>query len=309
VRVRLSSAGLRLCQPAWEFEKFTMEIDRKNQQSTPRTMQQIRYHYEVEKELAARLRGASREDRRRMYGQLYNELYSRVKDHPLLRRKSMSGEEIRHHRGVQSQLGFLRRFLLPTSVFLEIGAGSCIVSIEVAKQVKHVIAVDVSNEITRRNDLPTNLELRIFDGVEVPAEPDSVDLAYSHQVMEHVHPADAFEQLRCVYRSLAAGGAYVCVVPNRVSGPHDISRHFDQVATGFHMKEYTTAELASLFYAAGFRSVRSYVGARGHYFPVPRFFLTALERFLDRLSFGLRSQIGRRLPVRTLLEIRMAGWK
>ena len=272
-------------------------------------MEQIRYHYDVEKVLAARLRGASREDRRRMYGQLYNELYSRVKDHPLLRRKLMSGEEIRHHRGVQSQLSFLRLFLAPTKVFLEIGAGSCLISLAVAKEVKRVMAVDVSYEITRRNELPPNLELRIFDGVELPAEPATVDIAYSHQVMEHVHPDDALAQLRSIYRSLAPGGAYICIVPNRINGPHDISRQFDQIATGFHMKEYTTTELGALFRSVGFRTVRSYVGARGHYFSVPRFFLTALEGCLDRMCFYVRSQIARRLPMRPLLEIRMAGWK
>ncbi len=244
-----------------------------------------------------------------MYGQVYNELYAQVKDHPLLQRKALSAEQLERHQGIRSQLHFLRRFINPNSVFLEIGAGSCLVSMEIAKKVKRVIAVDVSEEITRRDDVPSNLELRIFDGVEVPVEAGTVDIAYSHQVMEHVHPEDAFEQLRSIHRSLAPGGAYVCIVPNRISGPHDISRHFDEVATGFHMKEYTTTELASLLRSTGFRKIRSYVGARGTYFAVPQLFLIALEKLLGTMPFRLRANIGRRVPVRQLLEIRMAGWK
>ena len=276
---------------------------------TGRTIGQLRFHYEVEKKLATRLREAKREDRRRMYGQVYNELYTRVKDHPLLQRKALSAEQLQRHPGIQSQLRFLRRFIRPNSVFLEIGAGSCLVSMEVAKKVKRVIALDVSDEITRRYDLPPNVELRIFDGVEVPVEAGTVDVVYSHQVMEHIHPDDAFEQLWSIHRSLVPGGAYVCIVPNRISGPHDISRHFDEVATGFHMKEYTTTELASLLRSGGFPKTRSYVGAKGHYFAVPQLFLIALEKLLGTLPFRLRTSIGRRIPARQLLEIRMAGWK
>ena len=52
----------------------------------PRTMEQRRAHYEVETELAARLRNSSREERRNLYTALYDELYEKVPDHPLLTR-------------------------------------------------------------------------------------------------------------------------------------------------------------------------------------------------------------------------------
>ena len=41
-------------------------------------------------------------------------------------------------------------------------------------------------------------------------------------------------------------GVYICITPNRVSGPHDVSRGFDEVATGFHMHEYTGREIRPL---------------------------------------------------------------
>ena len=53
-----------------------------------------------------------------------------------------------------------------------------------------------------------------------------------------MHLADAEAQLREMQRVLSPGGAYWCRTPNRVTGPHDISCFFDQVATGFHLLEY-----------------------------------------------------------------------
>ena len=94
-------------------------------------------------------------------------------------------------------------------------------------------------------------------------------------------------------------------MPNRINGPHDISKYFDKVATGFHMKEYTTGELSSLCRGVGFSGVASYIGAKGYYFRMPQFLLRMFEAVLEALPYRLRSTIGRGLPVRLLLEIRM----
>ena len=87
---------------------------------------------------------------------------------------------------------------------------------------------------------------------------NSVTLAYSFQVMEHIHPDDALEQLRNLFAVIAPGGSYVCVTPNRLNGPHDVSKFYDPVARGFHLKEYTIAELEQLFRGVGFRAVQAY---------------------------------------------------
>ena len=274
-----------------------------------RTSEQIRRHYEVEKELANRLRCASAEERRRMYGSLYDELYRRIDDHPLLARKSLTEEGIGKSKAISTQLKFLQKFLSRESVFLEIGAGSCVLAFEVAKLVKQVYAVDVSQEMTRRARYPQNFALLLFDGCRVPGDARGVNVAYSHQVMEHVHPDDAIEQLRSIYECLLPGGRYICIVPNRLNGPHDISKYFDKVATGFHMKEYTTSELSRLFTSVGFSKVASYTGARGYYVQFPQFALNILENLLSALPYALRTRIGRAVPVRLFLEIRMVGTK
>ena len=57
-----------------------------------RTPERVRAHYEIEMGLAASLRSANREDRKRLYGELYDELYRRVPDHPQLTRQHMPAE-------------------------------------------------------------------------------------------------------------------------------------------------------------------------------------------------------------------------
>lgn len=53
------------------------------------------------------------------------------------------------------------------------------------------------------------------------------------QLLRRNLPADTQHrvqrQLANFHRALAVGGVYICVTPNRLGGPQDISQHFDQV--------------------------------------------------------------------------------
>ena len=230
-------------------------------------------HYEIEKGLAARLRSANREDRKR----LYDELYRRVPDHPQLTRQHMPADD---HESVRHQLKMLQRFVGEDTTYLEVGPGDCALTFEVAKLVRKAIGVDVSAEITSIDQRPRNFELALSDGTSIPVPPGSVDVAYSNQLMEHLHPDDAREQLVNLSCALRPGGVYVCITPNRLTGPHDVSRGFDKVATGFHLYEYTNAELINLFHDCGFGSVAVYSTVRGRSFRVPTKPLLAFERWL-----------------------------
>ena len=271
-----------------------------------RTMEQIREHYEIEKELAARLRNAPKQERRYLYSSLYDELFQRVPLHPLLTQKSSPAEALQ---AVHSQMRFLRRFVRPNITFLEVGPGDCALSVEMTKFAKQVYAVDVSDEITKGLTSPSNFHLILSDGSNIPVPQNSVDVAYSHQLMEHLHPDDAFEQLQNIYNALVPGGNYICITPNRLSGPHDISVFFDKVATGFHLKEYTTRELSGLFRKVGFSRIRIYVGFRGIHFIFPAPLLFLCEALLYKLPTALRESIARSRPFRVLLGIRLVGTK
>jgi SAM-dependent methyltransferase len=275
----------------------------KNEQRTPA---QIREHYEIEKELANRLRSASKEERRNLYSSLYNELYQRVPLHPQLTRK-LSLLETRQ--AVTSQMKFLGPFLSKDTTFLEVGPGDCALSFELAPFVKQVYAVDVSDEISRASTTPENFELILSDGCSIPVAPNSVNVAYSNQLMEHLHPDDAMEQLRHIYNALAPGGVYICITPNRLYGPADVSKYFDVIATGFHLKEYTNSELSKLFRRVGFSRVRAYIGARGKYRSFPVLPLAFCEIMLDKTPYALQKIMARTLPFRVLLGIRLVGVK
>lgn len=272
-----------------------------------RTMEQLKEHYEIERELANRLRNASRQERRHCYSSLYDEMYRRVPSHPQLALRSSPAEK---RLAVSRQMKFVKPFLGADTIFLEVGSGDCALSLEAAGFVRQVYAVDVSSEVTRGlTRPPINFHLVLSDGSSIPLPPNSVNVAYSNQQVEHLHPDDAFEQLDSIYRTLTPGGTYICITPNRLSGPHDISRYFDEVATGFHLKEYTTSELSSLFRRVGFSRVRAYIGGKGKHIRAPLVPIVLYEAFLERLPRVLRKAFVRILPLRLPLGIRLVGVK
>jgi SAM-dependent methyltransferase len=271
-----------------------------------RTLEQMREHYEIEKELASKLRNSSQQERRYLYSSLYDEMYKRVPLHPQLTRKSSHDETAK---AISSQLKVIENFLNKDITFLEIGPGDCAFSFEVAKFVKQVYSVDVSDEITKSVTRPPNSHLILSDGSNIPLPPNSVNVAYSNQLMEHLHPEDALEQLQNIYNTLMPGGVYICITPNRLNGPHDISRSFDEVATGFHLKEYTVSELSKLFRKVGFSRLRVYIGAKDKYLSLPTFPFIAIETLLDKLPYAVRKIIVRTLLFSLLLEIRLVGSK
>ena len=271
-----------------------------------RTHQQLLEHYEIEKKLASQLRNASREERQGLYNVLYDELYRRVSHHPQLARKGDSKLRLLE---VSRQMKFLRNFLDPSFTFLEVGPGDCSLSLEIAKHVEKVYAIDVSKEITKGKILRRNFELIVSNGCSIPVPETSIDIAYSRDVMEHLHPDDALDQLQDLFRCLTHGGKYICITPNQLSGPHDVSRYFDNVATGFHLREYTLTELCDLFHNAGFSKMRTYIGGQGVYVRFPLLPITICERLLGMLSSLVRRRIAKTLPFKALLGITIVGTK
>jgi len=264
-----------------------------------RSPERLRAHYEIERELADRLRAGSFDERAELYTAVYEELFERVPDHPQL---TWVEDEATRREMVDKQLSLLEPFLGPDVSFLEIGAGDCALSTAIARRTTGAVhAVDVSPTIMAVSDLPANVHVHVTDGREMPIEPGSVDVAYSNQLLEHLHPDDALLQSSNVYATVRPGGAYVCITPNRLTGPHDISMFFDDVPTGFHLREYTTGDLRDLFKRAGFSKVKSIVPLPGRVLVVAAGPLILLERLLDALPRGLGRRIARGTPLGRLL--------
>jgi len=266
--------------------------------ATARAAELTHAHYLIEKALAERLRSAPREERRHLYRELYDELFQRVPDHSQLHNKASSDVRERHWR----ELALVRGLLRPGAVFMELGAGDCQFALELAQDAGQVIAVDVSTEIVKDLLPPANFSLLLSDGCNVPVPPASVDLAYSNQLIEHLHPEDVRAQLQAIFTALRRGGRYLCLTPHRYTGPHDISRGFDDVATGFHLHEYTSRELCALMRECGFVAIRQLVGARGRYLAVPPLLVTLLEGLLAPLPQRVRRRLGNLPGLRMVLH-------
>jgi SAM-dependent methyltransferase len=269
-----------------------------------RTPEQVIEHYEIEKALAERLRASSSpEERKELYSAVYDEFNKRIPYYAALSNNHTKQAALMIG---TPQWNFLRRFLHKNTVFLEVGAGTCAMALTVARAVKKVYALEVSQEVLKHVKGPGNFEALIFDGLSIPPLPEGIDVAYSDQIIEHIHPEDVLEQLKSVYQALLPGGLYVCLTPNGLNGPHDISKYFDLVATGFHLKEYNNTELVRLFQRAGFAQVWVYVGAAGYYIRWPFFGIKLLESFLSFLPLQIRRTIARiSLP----WNIRLVGVK
>lgn len=253
-----------------------------------RSREDVIHQYEVEKDLAAKLLAAPREQRRILYAQVYDEMYRKCPDHPQLVIKNAPALCAAR---VAMQISFLRHYLSPEQTFMEIGPGDCGLAVEVARRVKRCIAIDVSDEITRQSRFPENLQLLLSDGSSIPVPDGTVDLAYSNQLMEHLHPEDALVHLENVHGALRPGGRYVCRTPNRLSGPHDISGPFDDIATGFHLREYANKDLARLLRRAGFSSITGFIMVRGRHLSRPLISAVLAESVLDLIPASLRRTI------------------
>jgi SAM-dependent methyltransferase len=274
-----------------------------------RTAAQVREHYEIEKRLAARLAAAPKRERASLYKALYDELFRRVPHHPqLVLRESLAARRATAERQVRFLASLARSVGADAragAVFVEVGAGDCLISLAFADRAARVYAVDVSNEITGRVTPPANFELVLSDGCSIPVPPASADLVFSNQLMEHLHPDDAVEQLRNIFAALKPGGAYFCITPNRMSGPHDVSQYFDRQARGFHLREYRIGELIGVCREAGFTRFRVYIGKDGRYLRVP----VALVALAERFAALLPARTGKLAPLRLVLGIRLLAIK
>ncbi len=271
-----------------------------------RSIAQIRKHYEIEKALASRLMNATKSERQTLYSEVYDELFATVPDHPQIQERD--NPQIEHQR-MLGQARFLAPLLRGNSVYLELGPGVCALARHIAARVGKVYAVDVSTLVTSGDPFPENLQFVLSDGTSVPVPDNSVDVAFSNQLMEHLHPDDAVEQLANVFRTIKPGGIYFCITPSRLSGPHDVSQHFDREASGFHLKEYTYGDLEILFRAAGFSRFSAIIGYRGWGVRCPLAVVCGLEKLLAVVPSTMRRLIARFPPIRLALGVKLIAEK
>jgi SAM-dependent methyltransferase len=225
--------------------------------SQSRSIERLRHHYEVEKELAAQLRASTREERPALFQKLYQELFERVPDHPRLTRR-MSAEESR--RKVEGQMMLLKPFLKTGSILVEVAPGDCRLSYSVcAAGAAQVIGVDISDQRldVDKINAPESFQMVVYDGYHLDLPDGLADVVFSYQFLEHLHPEDVRPHFETVQRLLKTGGWYVFDTPHRFSGPHDISSLMGEELVGFHFQEWTLREMRKHLLCAGFAEVHA----------------------------------------------------
>lgn len=263
----------------------------RNIQSTGRTLDQLWNHYQVEKRLGDQIRTSRRDERATLFAQLYDELFRQVPDHPRLHRRE-SEEECR--RCVDARLGILDGLLRSETVFMEIAPGDCRLACAVAEKVKTVFAVDISDQRAQGLSCPPNFQMKVFDGFTLDLPAASVDVAFSYQFLEHLHPDDVAPHMDLVARALKPGGVYVLDTPHSYSGPHDISRYFSYTPQGFHMHEWTYRELCELGRQHGFDSMSVFRFGRRWDTPLASVMTQGVEAFVGLLPTSLRWRLSQR---------------
>lgn len=258
-----------------------------------RTPEQLRNHYEVEKALADRLKATrSPAERARIFATMYGELFARVPDHPRL---TVQKDAAAERRQIQAQLRLLGPWLGPGVEYVEFGAGSCALAFAVCARVARARAVEIADQIPEGAARPANFELVLYDGYDLEVAPESVDLVFSNQFVEHLHPDDALHHFETVYRMLRPGGRYVLTTPERWTGPHDVSRAFSETPRGFHLKEWSYGDLERATRRLGLRAAAARWTARGRFVPVPVGVVRAVEALVSRWPLTLRRSLGHRL--------------
>lgn len=247
----------------------------------------VRRLYEVEKSLRARLLSAPAEQRATVFLSAYDELFERCPWHPALGEAAHSDTE-RRQQGLADALQPFLPHSRDTRI-LEIGCGMGELLTGLSRLGYDCTGLDVSR--TRIEWLQgrhgPRLQFQQAEGTRLPFDDASFDLVISIQLFEHLHPDDAEPHLRETCRVLKPSGSYLLETPNKWAGPGDVSRFFSDQPEGFHLREYSIAELSRLMSHAGYAQVsvvrwkKEVLSAKG---------AIRLERLWKRLPRSVRRQ-------------------
>jgi SAM-dependent methyltransferase len=193
-------------------------------------------------------------DRKRRYSALYNEVH----------RLKMAGmtREAPNELPAQTRLVLTFRRELERKSVLDVGCGTGMFLREVARLLDHgeLWGMDASViHLPREND-----EIHFVESDIVSFRLDrQFQVVFSHQVLEHIAPADLPQHIHSIHSALVPGGKFIVCLPNRYWGPQDITRIVDNSFTGklpaqgSHLNESSYCELVPYLLERGFRQVRT----------------------------------------------------
>jgi SAM-dependent methyltransferase len=232
-----------------------------------RSFEQVKNHYFVEKNIADRLKHANRDERKRIYATMYDELFTKVPDHPRL----VIRDDRQLTQGAnRAKFAMISSYIDHSTVFAEFAPGDCKFAVEVAKSVRMVYGIDISDQRNPDDHAPENFQLIVYDGYNLCGiKENSVDIVFSNDLIEHLHPEDTNDHFNLAHRLLKDGGKYIFRTPHAFTGPTDISQYFSDEPEGFHLKEWTYTELKQMLIAIGYSKIIPYWTGRGRKFRLP----------------------------------------
>lgn len=249
----------------------------------------------LEFDYAKKLKRSSYDERKNLYKEAYSEVSK-------LRMSVMPSDPEKRTAGTSKGLvKSLIKLCKSNDRVLEIGCGRGYTCWKLAPHVKEVVGTDVSipvlkeaRELMRKNRV-SNANILNVSGYELTNifEKESFDKIICIDVYEHLHPEDAKIHLSEVYSLLKPDGKYIIVTPNRLTGPHDITKSvFPEVkeALGFHLNETTVKELIGDMKKIGFSEFYAFkwipIVNMGP-FVYPIFFDLLAERLYSKIKYSI----------------------
>ncbi len=270
---------------------------------------------ELEFYYAKRLRESSAAERKKLYIEAYTEVskYASV-------RFNENTPEARTAGTTKRLVQVFSHLVSKDADVLEIGCGRGYTCYKLAPFVNSMIGTDVSEtslseakKIIRQHNIK-NVNIEQVSAFELTDhfKKNMFDVCISVDVVEHLHPADAEEHYKQVFDILKPGGKYIMILPNRLSGPHDVTKdEFPDAKEplGFHLNESTYKELISIMkvigfnkFSALFRTRQSKKGSKPILLPARLY--NMVERLYQNLPDSYRSGL-----LKKLLSIRLIAYK
>lgn len=242
---------------------------------------EIKSQYECEKDIAFKLLNSKKEERKKLYSSIYSAFGKKFPD---------AFFSAIH---TQREVNQIKKFIDKESRFLEIGTGLGSFTREISKHVKNVFSIDVVDGTKGSLLNIKNINQSLFSGLEADLPDNYFDVAYSNQVFEHLHPEDADSHLEIVNKALKEGRIYIMITPHRFCGPHDVSKYFDRIASGLHLREYTYQELLKISKDNNYSNCYTYYQRNKYSIKVNKFFVILFEKTISILPHRFRKIISR----------------
>ena len=223
----------------------------------------MREWQKLEFEYAEKLRESNSKERKKLYNKAYSEVAEKVAE------SFTSNSPDERTAGTNPKLvKSLSHFLDKSDHVLEVGCGRGYTCLHLSPHVASIVGVDVSKPVL---DEASNLlsqkkvnNAKIEQGSALELnnqfKHEQFDACISIDVVEHLHPEDAKKHLEQVFNILKAGGKYIVIMPNRLSGPHDITKTVfpeEKIPLGFHLNESTNKEMVNIMGEIGYHNFES----------------------------------------------------